>query len=192
MHNKTQCHTIFPTIPICFVAVKKDHNFRSNSLIILKNKIVKKLIFVFLSAVLSTSIFAAIPPSAIPVKTAKILKLSHQNFPEIANAQINSFGNYYMVHFKNEENKSTCNLYYDTNGNVFESIMYYFGEELAPFLRTKIMTAYEGKTISSVTEVSNINEHYYQIILEDSKSLFIIKADDNGSINLIKKFKRAQ
>jgi hypothetical protein len=152
----------------------------------------KKIFFVFLSIVFSTSIFAAIPPSSSPGKTAKILKLFHLDFPEITNAQISSLGNYYMVHFKNEENKSTCNLYYDTNGNVLETIRYYSGEELAPFLRTKIMTNYEGKTISSVAEVSNINEHYYQIILEDSKSLFIIKADDNGPIYLIKKFVRAK
>ena len=152
----------------------------------------KKIFFVFLSIAFSTSIFAAIPPSSTPAKTAKILKLFHQTFPEIANAQINSFENYYMVHFKNEENKSTCNLYYDSNGNILETIRYYYSEELAPFIRTKIMADYNGKTISSVTEVSNINEHYYQIILEDSKSLFIIKADDNGQINLIKKFKRAQ
>ena len=151
----------------------------------------KKLILVFLSATFSTGIFAAIPPSSTPAKTAKILKLFHQDFPEITNAQIRSFGNYYMVHFKNEENISTCNLYYDTDGNVFETIRYYSGAELSPFLRTKIMADYEGKTISSVTEFSDINEHYYQIILEDSKSLFIIKTDDNGPINLIKKFKRA-
>ena len=152
----------------------------------------KKIFFVFLSIVFSTSIFAAIPPSSSPGEAAKILKLFHLYFPEITNAQIKSIGNYYMVHFKNEENKSTCNLYYDTNGNVLETIRYYSGVELAPFLRTKIMTGYEGKTISSVTDVSNINEHYYQIILEDSKSLFIIKADDNGAINLIKKFVRAK
>lgn len=152
----------------------------------------KKLVFVFLSAILSTGIFAAIPPSPSPGQTAKILKLFHQDFPEIVNAQINSFGNYYMVHFQNEEKKSTCNLYYDTEGNVLQTIMYYTGAELAPFLRTKIMTAYEGKTIFSVTEFSNINEHYYQIILEDSKSLFIIKAEDNGPVNLIKKFVRAK
>ena len=151
----------------------------------------KKLIFVFLSAVFSTGIFAAIPLSSSPGTTEKILKLFHQDFPEITNAQIYSFGNYYTVHFKNEENKSTCNLYYDTNGNVLETIMYYSGAELAPFLRTKIMKDYKGETISTVTEVSNINEHYYQIILEDSKSFFIVKADDNGPINLVKKLVRA-
>ena len=152
----------------------------------------KKLIIVCLSAVFSTGIFAATPPSSTPGKTEKILKLFHRDFPEIANPQIHSLGNYYMVHFQNEETKSSCNLYYDTNGNVIETIRYFSGAELSPFVRTKILSGYPGKTISSVTEVSNNIEHYYQIILEDNKSMFIINSDDNGSINLVKKFGRAK
>ena len=42
-----------------------------------------------------------------------------------------------------------------------------------------------------VTDVANDNEHYYQIILQDEKSMWVIHANDNGVMYRERKYKRA-
>jgi hypothetical protein len=42
-----------------------------------------------------------------------------------------------------------------------------------------------------ITDVSNANEHYYQVILQDAKSMWMVHANDNGSMYVQKKYKRA-
>lgn len=148
----------------------------------------KKIIFLCLASILSTGIFAT--PISDPGTSAKILKLFHQDFPEVANPQINKAGDYYLVFFKNDEDNSSCRIFYDADGNIVETIKYYSCKQLAPFIRSKINDAYNGKEITSVTEVTNASDHYYHIILKDSKSMFVVKADINGNVYLEKKYKR--
>jgi hypothetical protein len=52
------------------------------------------------------------------------------------------------------------------------------------------MDAFVGKNITGVTEVANELEHYYQIVLQDSKLLFVVNADINGNILLENKYRR--
>jgi hypothetical protein len=148
----------------------------------------KKIIFLCLASILSTGIFAT--PLPDPVTSAKILKLFHQDFPEVTNPQINKAGDYYLVYFKNDSDNFSCRIFYDSDGKIIETIKYYSCEQLAPFIRSKINDIYDGKDITSVTEVTNALNHYYHIILKDSKSMFVVDADINGNVHLEKKYKR--
>lgn len=148
----------------------------------------KKIIFLCLASILSTGIFAT--PLPDPGTSAKILKLFHQDFPEITHPVINDLGNYYLVYFKNDEDNSSYRIFYDAEGSIVETLKYYSCEQLAPFIRAKINNKYEGKDITSVTEVTNASDHYYHIILKDSKSMYIVDANINGDIHLENKYKR--
>ncbi|HET7118741.1 MAG TPA: hypothetical protein VFI29_19785 [Hanamia sp.] len=148
----------------------------------------KKIIFLCLAALFSTGVFAS--PLPDPGTSAKILKIFHHDFPEVSSPKIYTVGDYYMIYFKNEENNSSCRIYYDADGKVLQTIKYYSCAELAPFIRAKINSGFKGKDISSVSEVTNGAEHYYQIILKDSKTMFVVDYDVNGSLQKVKRYNR--
>ncbi len=151
----------------------------------------KKLILTCFAAILSAGIFASPSHPASVDESAKILKIFHQNFPEVSNHSIYHAGDFYIVHFSNEEKQSSCRIYYDKDGNVVQSISYYTAEDLSPFMRSKIAKKYKGKDIEGVTEVTNASQHYYQVIVQDASTMLIVHAYDNGLMHTEKKFKRA-
>ncbi len=152
----------------------------------------KKLIILCFAAFCSVSIFASPLHAVSTDASAKILKVFHDNFPEVTYHSISNIGDLYMVYFKNDENNSSGRIYYDSDGNVLETIRYYTGKELSPFIRTKVNSKYKGKDIFMVTDVANETEHFYQIILEDANSLMVVHADDNGWMHLEKKYKKSK
>ena len=150
----------------------------------------KKLILLCVVAACSTGIFAVPMDSNSFVGSAKIRKIFHQNFPEISNPTITNVGKFYVVSFTGQENNSSCRIYYDAEGNVVQTIRNYKAEKLTPFIRSKIESKYKGKSIFMVTDVSDENEHFYDVIIQDSKSLWIVHAKDDGTMFVQKKYKR--
>jgi hypothetical protein len=118
----------------------------------------KKIISLCLAAFISTGIFAA--PPHLPDSSGKIKKVFHHDFPEVSNFKIYTSGNEYLVYFNDEENQSSGRVYYDADGNILQTYQYYSGEQLPPFIRAKIDKKYNGKSIFSVTEVTNSDQHY--------------------------------
>jgi hypothetical protein len=150
----------------------------------------KKALFLCLIAAGSMSIFAT-PLHAATDISAKILKEFHTHFPEVANPTIYHSGDTYTVSFRNSKNNTSGRIYYDSDGNVLETIRYYSEKELSPFIRSKIQSKYKDKSIFMVTDVENDSEHYYQVILENQNSLLVVHVNDNGSMHLEKKYKKA-
>ncbi|MEO8822774.1 MAG: hypothetical protein ABI366_04305 [Ginsengibacter sp.] len=150
----------------------------------------KKLIILLFAAIGSTTIFATTVPKVEPDGLAKIERIFHHDFPEVNNSSITKAGNFYIVSFKKEANQSLCKVFYDKNGNTVQTIRYYEGDKLAPFIRSKIRSKYEGKSIFMVTEVASENEHYYEVMLQDAQSLWVVHAIDDGTMYIQKKFKR--
>ncbi len=143
----------------------------------------KKLIFLCLVAVISAgSIFASPSPDA----SEKILKLFHHDFPEVQKQTIYDYGDYYIVYFKEDEN-SSCRVFYNLDGDMLKTVKYYSADKLDPFIRAKVDEKYRGKTIYGITEVESEVEHFYQIILQDSKTWYYIKSDPTGSMTLEEK-----
>jgi hypothetical protein len=151
----------------------------------------KKLLLLCFAAICSVSIFAA-PLAATSIDaSAKIRKVFHDNFPEVNNPTISTVGNFYLVYFADKATNSSCRVFYDADGNVIQTIRNYTVEGLNPFIRAKIDSKYKGKSVFGVTDVTNENEHYYQLILQDATSLWFVQANDNGSMYVQKKYKRA-
>lgn len=151
----------------------------------------KKLILLCMTAFCSIGIFAApFNPTSVD-ESAKILKIFKHNFPEVTNHSIYHLGNLYVVHFSDEEKESSSRIYYNSDGNVVQTILYYTSEGLSPFIRSKIAKKYKDKPVFGVTEVTTANQHYYRVILQDAESMFIVHVNDNGLMHLQKKYKRA-
>ena len=151
----------------------------------------KKIIILCVATFCATGIFATPSTPITPDASAKILKIFHTSFPEVNNQSIYNLGDMYMVYFNNEETNSSCRIYYGPGGKVLETVRYYTGEQLSPFIRAKIDSKFKGKNIFMVTDVTNDHEHYYQVILQDAKTMIVIHANDNGTMYRERKYKRA-
>lgn len=150
----------------------------------------KKILFLSLIAASSMSIYSA-PLPANPDISAKIMKAFHSHFPEVATSSIYQAGDTYIVTFKSADNNSSGRIYYDSDGNLLQTIRYYDAKELSPFIRAKIEATYKDKTILNVTEVENDSEHFYKVILQDASSMIVVRVKRNGSMHLEKKYKKA-
>jgi hypothetical protein len=149
----------------------------------------KKLIFLLTAAICSSAVFATSPKPDTNA-SAKIQKVFHHDFPEINNPSMTKVDDYYIVFFQTKDNQS-CRIFYDEDGNAVQTIRNYEADNLSPFIRTKIESKYKGKQIFMVTDVATESEHYYEILLQDAKSLYVVHARDNGTLYTKKKFKRA-
>ena len=148
----------------------------------------RKILFLIIVSFVSTGIFAT-PHRTID--SSGIQKAFHQDFPEVAHFKIYTSGGQYVVYFNDDANHSSGRVYYDADGNILQTYKYYTGEQLPPFIRARIKEKYDDKNISTVTEITNPDHHYYSIILSDSKQMFIVNSDEKGNLQLIKKYKKA-
>ena len=150
----------------------------------------KKALLICLIAAGSMSIFAT-SVHASPDVSAKILKTFHTHFPEVANPSIYQNGDTYVVTFKSRDNNSSGRMFYDKDGNLLETIRYYKEDELSPFIRSKIASKYKNNSIFMVTDVENESEHFYQVILQNTNNMLVVHVNNDGSMHLEKKFKKA-
>lgn len=145
----------------------------------------KKIIFLCLILAYSASTFAAGFPAP-----EKILKIFHRDFPHVQNQSISLVGDSYVVYFKNENEKTAYRVYYNTNGDILQTMKYYSAENLAPFIRSKVNSKYKDKTITSVTDVTNDSGHFYQIVLEDARSWIYLDVNEKGFMQVQKRLKK--
>jgi hypothetical protein len=128
----------------------------------------------------------AFPPSDI---SGKVLESFHRDFPNVQNQSIKTIGNSVVVYFKDDH--SSCRVFYDLKGGLIAEIKCYDASELSPFIRSRVDEKFPGKDISSITEVTSQNEHYYEINVQGIKVWYQIKYDINGTIKIQKKWHKA-
>jgi hypothetical protein len=126
--------------------------------------------------------------TVLPNVPEEILKIFHRDFPNVQHQTVYHVGDSYMIYFKNEN--VAYRIYYNTNGDIQQTIKYYSAEDLAPFIRSKVNSKYKGKNISSVTDVTSDTGHFYQIVLEDSKSWTYLNVNEQGFIQVKKKLQK--
>jgi hypothetical protein len=143
----------------------------------------KKMISLCLAVTFTLGVYA-LPPSDI---SDKALESFHRDFPNIQKETILNSGNSVVVYF-NEDDHSSCRVFYDLNGVLEEVIRYYDASKLSPFIRSKVNEKYAGKEISGVTEVVSANSRFYQINVQDTKVWYQIKCDADGTIITEKKW----
>jgi len=97
--------------------------------------------------------------------------------------------NTYEARFKQSE--IVTRAAYDREGNLVRTTRYYQEENLPINILTKLKKKYEGKTVFGVTESVTQDEVAYYVTLQDEKNWYIVKADNWGSLELTKKYKKA-
>lgn len=146
----------------------------------------KRIISLCLLLLCSASIFA----SNLPDAPEKVIKMFHRDYPQARNETVYHVGDSYMIYFKNPSQNATYRIYYNTSGEILQTMKYYSAEELSPFIRSRVNTKYKNKTISSVTDVTNDSGHFYQIVIEDKKSWTYLNVDEKGNMEIEKKLQK--
>lgn len=83
-----------------------------------------------------------------------------------------------------------CRLFISkTDGSDYALIRYYHEEELTPVVREKLHNFLPHASIYGVTEVDMNNKTGYQIIMKNTKHMYVIEVDSNKNIGLEKVLK---
>lgn len=125
-----------------------------------------------------------------PPVTEKVLKQFSASFPTVMDAKWFEGDNYYDVYFEKDETK--YNIRYDRNGKILSTRNYFPGSKLSPFLKSKVAEKFPNKTIFGVTEITNSEEMYFVIVLEDKTSWTNVHADAIGQLTVLEKLKKAE
>lgn len=137
-------------------------------------------------AVLLVTLFAFAKP---PV-SEKVLKQFTSIFPAVQDARWFEADDHYDVYFEKDGVK--YHIRYDLNGKMESTRNYYDGTKLCPFLKAKVAEKYPGKNIFGVTEITNSEEMFYIINLEDEKQWTNIRVDATGQMSQIEKLQKAE
>ena len=140
---------------------------------------------------LSLSAFTTVEPinTDAPINTA-IVKQFKLTYPAASNVKWSQFEDFYQVHFTQGEIRSI--IYFNNQDQIFRTLRYYGEDQLPPFITLKIKEHYKNKDIKNVTELSDVNRGlYYEIVVEDSKNIIIVKSDDHGNLETVQKMKKS-
>jgi hypothetical protein len=127
---------------------------------------------------------------AMPAVNEKVLKQFAANFPNAENAKWFEHEHHYDVYFDKDEVK--YQVRYDRNGKIISTRNYYRSHKLCPFIKSKVTEKFPGKSIFGVTEITNSDEMFYVIALEDSTSWTNIRVDATGDMSVLQKMKKSE
>jgi hypothetical protein len=127
---------------------------------------------------------------ATPPISEQVLKQFKSTFPTVQNAKWFENENHYDVYFEKDETK--YHVRYNHSGKIVSTRNYYPGSKLCPFIKAKVAEKYADKTIFGVTEITNSDEMFYVVILEDEDSWTNVRADVTGQITVLEKLKKAK
>ena len=128
---------------------------------------------------------AAEPPEV----NEKVLKAFKETFVRATDVVWHEMQNTYEAHFT--QSQIVTRAMYDTEGNLLRTTRYYSEEHLPINILSKLKKKYPGKSVYGITESSSEDAVSYHITLEDEKNWYIVIADNWGSFELSKKFKKA-
>lgn len=144
--------------------------------------------------ILGMAVLVALSLSAFategPINGA-VIKEFKKTYPAATNVKWYEAKDYYQVTFTQYEMRST--IYFNNEDHIFRTLRYYGEAQLPPFITQKIKARYKNKDIKSIVEISEIEKGlFYQIVLEDSRNLFIVQSDRYGNLHTDKKLKKSQ
>jgi len=139
-------------------------------------------------AILALLVVASVSFANPPV-TEKVLKQFSASFPAVKDAKWYENENSYEAFFVKDDMQ--YHLFYDLSGKVTGSRNYYTADHLAPFIRAKVHEKFADKTIFGVTEITNGEEMFYDISLEDSKGWTNIRVNTIGQVSVLEKMTKA-
>jgi len=146
----------------------------------------KKTIFAFLAFIS----FSAIAAGPRPEINQRILNSFTQTFSYAEDVVWQEDNHLYQANFW--QGGINIRARYDDQGNLLETIRYYFEKQLPPVVLAKVKKKYSGKAIFGVTEISSEENTSYYITLQDDKNWYTVKSDIYGNLQRSDNFKKAE
>jgi inorganic pyrophosphatase/exopolyphosphatase len=128
--------------------------------------------------------------SANPPVSDKVLKQFTSAFPSVKDAKWFESEDHFDVYFEKDEVK--YQIRYNKAGKIVSTRNYYGGAKLCSFIKTKLAEKFSDKTIFGVTEITNSDEMYYVVVLEDDNSWTNVRCDATGRMEVLEKLKKAK
>ena len=121
----------------------------------------------------------------------KVIKEFKKTYPAATHVNWYEGKDYYQVTFTQYDMRST--IYFNNEDHIFRSLRYYKEDQLPPFIAENIKAKYKNKKIKSIVEISEMGMGlFYQIVVEDSRNLFIVQSDQYGNLHTEKKLKNTE
>jgi len=146
----------------------------------------KKTIFAFLVFIS----FSAIAAGPRPEINQRVLSSFTQTFSYAEDVVWQEDNHLYQANFW--QGGINIRARYDDQGNLLETIRYYFEKQLPPVVLAKVKKKYSGKSIFGITEISSDENTTYYITLQDEKNWYTVKSDIYGNLQRFDNFKKAE
>lgn len=127
---------------------------------------------------------------ANPPVNEQVLKQFSVTFPGVKDARWFESDDHYDVYFEKDEVKHQ--IRYSRSGKIVSTRNYYPGTKLCTYLKAKVSEKYPSKSIFGVTEITNSDEMFYVIVLEDDSTWTNLHADATGRLTVLEKLKKAK
>jgi len=119
----------------------------------------------------------------------KVLKVFNETFADVKNPEWSEVNGEFTVRFV--RNEIDTRITYDEEANIVSSIRYYKGKHLPAIILGKLNRRYEEMKVFGVTELTNQDGIQYHITLESNENWMVVVSDEQGSMRVQKKFKKA-
>lgn len=119
----------------------------------------------------------------------KVLQAFEQTFKNASGVVWYEYNNSFEVKFMH--NSIKCNISYDKEGSILNTIRYYGEQELPLLIRAKLQKQFPGKKVFGVTEISSESMLDYYIVLEDATTWRHVKCSATGNVESYKKYRKA-
>ena len=152
----------------------------------------KKLFIIFSALLLSFSLIARDPGGI----DEKLLQSFNTSFPSAEQVQWYEMPKAYVVNFVSGGIRSR--IVYLKDGKISEFTRYYLEGNLPFLIRSKVKEAYPDKKIFGVIEVTTVTDGgsnstvAYYVKLESDKYWITVKSDNEGNLDVVEKYRKAQ
>jgi hypothetical protein len=147
---------------------------------------IRKMFFMSLFLlVLSAGAFAAKETNI----SEKMLQTFKQTFPDAQQVVWSEQGDKYTVNFRQGE--ILTKVEYDKDGNFLSSLRYYSEKNLPVTILCRLQKRYSDKKIYGVTEMATDSSVEYYIKLEDETTWITVRANIDGNMQVVEKYKKA-
>lgn len=121
----------------------------------------------------------------------KVLKIFNETFPKAEQVKWQEFTDNYVVNFVVTGVRTRIS--YDKDGNFMSATRYYTEENLPVSILSKVKKKYPDHKVYGVTEIESEsgNVEYY-IKMQDANNWLTVKTTQNGGIETVEKYKKAE
>ena len=151
------------------------------SLKLLKLTIMKKILLIAAVCCFHLGVMAASP-------NEKVLNNFTKSYPDAENVTWSEGDDNYVVYFKKGDVQ--FRLWYNKWGSVTQTIRYYDGEFLHPFVRSKVASKYKDWDVKFVTELTSEQGTQYNVSVEKGNEWHSLVVNSTGEIRVDKKYRK--